>query len=235
MTIERPEFEFISEIETVLRDLEDSQTAVTELNNRLNELMASLGERLESIDDRIKAATWIYWMVPEVKAASIAAGLGLRSVRELWPAISEVTAGVACDRCSDPIVFVTRTALKTANSQVRISQEFRVLCEECRSEVLASRAVGYRREAEARADRLVELKEMPYELYLQTREWQDRRKQHLKSAGYRCQVCNSSGVVLDVHHRTYERRGNESYKDLIVLCRGCHDAFHRHALAELPR
>jgi 5-methylcytosine-specific restriction endonuclease McrA len=42
-------------------------------------------------------------------------------------------------------------------------------------------------------------------------------------------VCNeeaSKGKPLDVHHRTYERRGAEKAEDVIVLCRRCHELFH---------
>jgi hypothetical protein len=31
---------------------------------------------------------------------------------------------------------------------------------------------------------------------------------------------------LDVHHRTYERVGQEQLRDLIVLCRTCHSRYH---------
>ena len=66
-----------------------------------------------------------------------------------------------------------------------------------------------------------------YGLYLKTYHWQDMRLQAMDRYYYRCAVCNSPDL-LDVHHRTYERRGNENPEDLIVLCRGCHDIFHRH-------
>lgn len=74
----------------------------------------------------------------------------------------------------------------------------------------------------SRAD---ELAAMPYPDYLESAEWQERRKVMLKLADYRCQVCNGGGL-LHVHHRTYERRGNEQPRDLIVLCEGCHKLFH---------
>lgn len=75
--------------------------------------------------------------------------------------------------------------------------------------------------------RLEQLQAMPYQEYLQSPEWQERRKQHLKYAHYRCQVCNEGRTELNVHHRTYERVGCELVSDLIVLCRGCHTLFHR--------
>jgi hypothetical protein len=33
-------------------------------------------------------------------------------------------------------------------------------------------------------------------------------------------------VRLDVHHNTYERYGDESTFDLVVLCDRCHELFH---------
>jgi 5-methylcytosine-specific restriction endonuclease McrA len=69
------------------------------------------------------------------------------------------------------------------------------------------------------------LRTMPYQEYLQTPEWKAIREKKLKESGFRCQLCNQSGE-LNVHHRTYERRGNEELQDLIVLCRGCHETFH---------
>jgi len=75
-------------------------------------------------------------------------------------------------------------------------------------------------------DRREYLAKMEYREYLLTAEWADRRKRKLESVGYACQVCNASGVQLDVHHRTYERRGAELDSDLTVLCHDCHAVFH---------
>jgi hypothetical protein len=77
-----------------------------------------------------------------------------------------------------------------------------------------------------REERSWALANMPYREYLQTCEWHEKRAAARARAGERCQVCNSDGP-LDVHHRTYEPRGDEREEDLIVLCRSCHDLFHR--------
>jgi 5-methylcytosine-specific restriction endonuclease McrA len=71
------------------------------------------------------------------------------------------------------------------------------------------------------------LRAMPYKDYLLTKEWRIIRTRKLESVGYACQVCNRSGVQLDVHHRTYERRGAELDTDLTVLCHACHNLFHK--------
>jgi len=66
-----------------------------------------------------------------------------------------------------------------------------------------------------------------YLAYLRSATWRRKRAAALKRAGFRCQVCNGS-KRLDVHHRTYARFGRERASDLIVLCRTCHDIFHKH-------
>jgi len=74
-------------------------------------------------------------------------------------------------------------------------------------------------------EKIRQLQAMPYGEYLKTDHWQFRRFRALNEAGRRCQVCNATGL-LDVHHRTYERRGMEEPSDLTVLCRKCHRTFH---------
>lgn len=75
--------------------------------------------------------------------------------------------------------------------------------------------------------RVLDLETMPYRDYLQTEEWQHLRSVALAMADYRCQVCDAANS-LHVHHRTYERRGNEDPRDLTVLCAACHKVFHDH-------
>lgn len=76
-------------------------------------------------------------------------------------------------------------------------------------------------------ERLQALRTMPYQEYLQTEEWKEKRRLAMLRADFRCQVCNSKGD-LNTHHRTYERVGAERMKDLTVLCDTCHEIFHKH-------
>ena len=64
-----------------------------------------------------------------------------------------------------------------------------------------------------------------YEDYLQSDVWQRTRELALEYYGSRCCLCNSN-EKLNVHHRTYEHKGNERLADLIVLCRDCHASYH---------
>ncbi len=70
---------------------------------------------------------------------------------------------------------------------------------------------------------------MDYSSYIQSEQWHARRRARLDFARRRCEICNRS-ENLEVHHRTYERLGNEELEDLLVVCSRCHDTFH-HRLA----
>ncbi len=72
---------------------------------------------------------------------------------------------------------------------------------------------------------LMLLKSMPYAGYLQTAHWQRLRMQVLERAKYMCEGCGTK-VHLDIHHKTYSRRGEEELDDLMALCRNCHTGRH---------
>lgn len=89
------------------------------------------------------------------------------------------------------------------------------------------KAHGWFRPSIERAD---ELRRMPYDEYLRTPEWQQRRRLMLALARGCCQTCSAEGGVdgarLHVHHRHYETRGQEWPDDLVVLCHVCHARIH---------
>jgi len=72
--------------------------------------------------------------------------------------------------------------------------------------------------------------QVDYHEYIQSEAWKQKANDAKDAAGYRCQLCNTSGYVseLHAHHRTYERLGAELPTDLIALCDECHKLFHEH-------
>lgn len=64
-----------------------------------------------------------------------------------------------------------------------------------------------------------------YANYLASHSWQDKAEAAKKRAGYTCLLCMSPHR-LEVHHRTYDRLGNEWPEDLVVLCATCHQRHH---------
>lgn len=82
-----------------------------------------------------------------------------------------------------------------------------------------------------------------YQEYIQSEEWLLKADRAKRAAAHRCQICNrhEDEVILDAHHRTYDRLGKEMDEDITVLCRDCHDLYSRegqlakYGLAELYR
>lgn len=68
-----------------------------------------------------------------------------------------------------------------------------------------------------------------YTEYIKSPEWKAKSLAAKERAGFRCQVCNRSAseTILDAHHRTYERLGNERDDDIVVLCADCHELFEK--------
>lgn len=64
-----------------------------------------------------------------------------------------------------------------------------------------------------------------YEDYLNSKEWRTFRLQALEHFGNRCGLCDSDGQ-LDLHHKTYKNFMNETFADVIPLCRKCHKRHH---------
>ena len=68
---------------------------------------------------------------------------------------------------------------------------------------------------------------MPYGEFLKTQYWRAISKQRKKDHPW-CDGCFEFLIPLEVHHKTYARRGLEWMfpEDLLVLCRSCHQAEH---------
>jgi 5-methylcytosine-specific restriction endonuclease McrA len=139
-----------------------------------------------------------------------------------------------CPGCGDHVPVGSRGELK----ELRHPGGYRRLnnrCDRCRERDQAGNSARWREEQARQRERDHQMRTMPYRDYLLTPEWAERRKAALKRARYACQVCNRQRP-LHVHHRTYERRGDELSADLIVLCDECHALYHgKGLLAEEPR
>jgi len=234
--MKRPNIPSMDEIETMLQDINDMEEAIAELKNRLKEMPSKMSNEIHDQEERISAARYLYWMVQEIPGTTISEGFLYANLYEMTKAIGTATGVIQCDRCSNPMVFRSRSHFKETISKMERSKKkgyfiyaegYKVLCDLCWKEIQKTRHEQYETQKAKENSRLHELITMPYREYLRTPEWQGRRRQHLQSSSYRCQLCNSKDVILNVHHRTYERRGREYYKDLITLCEDCHKTFHQ--------
>lgn len=61
-----------------------------------------------------------------------------------------------------------------------------------------------------------------YNAHLKSSKWKLIRKAKMDEAHRTCQKCGTTSKRLEVHHKTYERFGNEPLSDLLLLCGDCH-------------
>ena len=70
-----------------------------------------------------------------------------------------------------------------------------------------------------------DLENMSYVEYLKSRYWLILRQKIISRDKKKCRFCNSRRS-LQVHHKLYRGRGKEKEKDLITLCKKCHENEH---------
>ena len=75
-----------------------------------------------------------------------------------------------------------------------------------------------------------------YSRYLKSDEWAAKRAERLLLDDNKCALCDrpngtrKDGVtpILQIHHISYQRLGNEPMEDLISVCARCHKLLHRY-------
>lgn len=76
---------------------------------------------------------------------------------------------------------------------------------------------------------LPDKRRMPYEEYLKTPEWKNKKLNRLAFDNWQCGICHKeiTGDRYETHHLSYTRLGDEDLEhDLITLCHDCHAVFH---------
>jgi 5-methylcytosine-specific restriction endonuclease McrA len=91
--------------------------------------------------------------------------------------------------------------------------------------VLAAIGRSVERRAAARRLEARRKRQREYRRYLRTEGWKQRRQVALDRAAGCCEDCGAR-VKLEVHHRTYKRKGAERPEDLIAVCGSCHNERH---------
>lgn len=89
-----------------------------------------------------------------------------------------------------------------------------------------SAAVSAREWLTVRDRRLSRLGFQDYETYIASSIWQASRRRYLESGrSMVCAMCGGKRHIL-LHHKTYERLGDEALDDLVPLCTECHTFVH---------
>ena len=65
------------------------------------------------------------------------------------------------------------------------------------------------------------------DVYLKSPEWESLRLKVLEESEYFCEVCRIQSYKMDVHHLNYGNLHDVIPKDLMSVCRGCHDKIHK--------
>ena len=209
-----------------------------QLEARIDALRADLKSTLQHIKDELteqeirSLVHTLYWDRDDIPVALLYDLAGTHAIAKV---AGPHTISIVCTGCGGEFEATVRSKsarqelLKTKTKGYRFAPN---LCKDCqRVRQLQQEARHHAHIEWATAAtvkykmRLEELRQMPYQEYLQTPEWQTTRKRALKRAGYRCQLCNSNGC-LHVHHNDYSRLGEEDNVDLVVLCATCHARYH---------
>lgn len=181
--------------------------------------------KASSEDELLEIATQLYWFHEDVPTSIVYAALKTNAYH-IQDVLPPVYIPLPCSDCKEPVEVSPRSRNKLKD--LRSSSWRGPVCRAC-TEKRANRDLSNKAkwEAERAAEQaeIQRLKTIPYSEYLKSEHWQNLRRRMLKRASFRCQLCNTQGR-LNVHHRTYERRGCEEYSDLIVLCENCHGKFH---------
>jgi hypothetical protein len=210
---------------------------------QVEELKQSIGDD-SSLQEQVIAH--LYWFESYVLVASISDAFKIDQVQVRRIACQQYP-DIRCLQCNSllidpenkrprrsllctPCTIINRTSESAQEIETRVTKAKRVRKAKTQKAERDKAMVNHldkKKTLEERDARIKELRAMPYVEYLQTSEWKNKRLKTLKRSGYHCQLCNKSDVMLNVHHRTYERLGCERIGDLITLCHDCHEKFHK--------
>jgi len=233
-------------IDAIFQDIYEIGNSISELNETKKDLKQRLPEALSKAaesatnDDKLFAAWVLYWHTNEIYPKEISQRILNTSVANMRDKFVKngLPCAFKCCKCDQPIEaehrqqlsFHRRLAHVHGFTTMESKFEQSVMCLECADDYIKTTLLTKARENydidSPDKESTEQLKRMPYSKYLKSEHWQERRLRHLRSAGFRCQLCNDKDTSLHVHHRTYARKGCERYSDLIVLCEECHRLFH---------
>ncbi len=225
-----------------LHAIQEAEAHLRNAKLKLQEAIYSLPEKIGDNEDlRDEIFHNLYWFAEDINATWLKDAFQFKHASQtkkdsLNRLMKSAYLEIICIECNQPyrVKVTSRSDLQMRRGWVERARQnpgpysgsWSITCDACKAKHDVESSAIYEQRQEEERLRIIELRTMPYYEYLQTPEWQERRKQAMKWAGFRCQVCNAYGVKLNTHHRTYERRGNENNRDLITLCEDCHRTFH---------
>ena len=67
---------------------------------------------------------------------------------------------------------------------------------------------------------IYKLNNCDYKLYLNSDHWKFFAQEKRKETDFKCELCHNKGI--EIHHKSYEHRGYETFNDVLCLCHDCH-------------
>lgn len=208
--------------------IEEMQDRLEKAENLIDQSTCEAGDKLDS-QSALDLARELYWnWGSDVKTKSLCTLLGLKSTNQVCRVVGPIEIIAQCKGCKKDYkhTFNSRSELGNYEVSYRIRDYLSHYCDECQARRKAERESKWRARRERYEQRLIQLCSMPYQEYLRTAEWEETRERALKRAGYHCSICNAGKCELHVHHRSYQNLGQETNRDVIVLCKDCHKLFH---------
>lgn len=244
--VERPGSSTFEAIRSTTGELHRAQATQAKSVQKLTDLAGEL-QSIGDQDERLRAASWLYWMVPELHAKEIAAGaLGASgTVPALLKAIADTYFPVGCDGCAAQLRFPNRTAAtKARTSATRLCGQDAILCQVCLGKVRsalfdqyhAARDQVWEERARQAEERLDVLRRRGARSFLDSDGWYYTRRDFLadrhvsypnappEESGY---ICDSDGCPErvseeDVYYASFEQWWMRRPEDLTALCSSCH-------------
>jgi 5-methylcytosine-specific restriction endonuclease McrA len=216
MSLEQRNSLGLAQLEEARAELEAVEQMYKELKakarDHMYEAILQIGRETADTPERNNIIAELYWLHRDIPSTWIGNAFHIREYDVRMTAQGYASVSRICHECEQEF----KAVLKSRSDYAPF------ICQPCQQ----AREARWKSSQAQQKVRLEELRTMPYQEYLKTEEWQEKRQERLRVVKYRCQICNAGNTTLDVHHRTYERRGNEYARDLIVLCRNCHALFH---------
>lgn len=220
----------LESVSTSLGKIDELERAYNEARGDLISGLASHINQLAVLSDsqaaRAQVVRKLYWnkRIP-VELIAKAFGLKPRAVTKIAGAL--VLTLPCPSECGNSVKreFKSRSQLddyyRSARRCGRLSYPTHLACEECKRKAESEREA----EAARQRQRNIELLNMPWEEFAETKEWVAIRNDQLHYADYECERCHTRGVGLYVYlgddtPQNYPYFSNGTYQ-YYVLCRSC--------------
>jgi 5-methylcytosine-specific restriction endonuclease McrA len=232
-------YHYTKEMNNFIDENRDFLSNLLEINNTVkdnkskNDLIKKILNDNIDIASTTKFIIFYYWLT-DLSLFNLATILNVKE-QGVYPKIANIVKHqlvvyIPCPECGELI----KLSYSSGRTDKYGGKRDICLCKKCQEqenilrkeqEIKQAQKTNKLNKNDIKEENLNKLKHIPYTEYLKTEHWKGVRKKALYKAHYKCEVCNST-EELNVHHKTYEHRGEEPPEDLIVLCHHCHAKFH---------